>query len=235
MSKNNTVKRLTINYIYPHKFSILIALIMMIISAASTGLHAWLVRPALDDVLIKGDRQMLFLIPIAIIITTLCKGIATYLHSFQMSKVSHRIIANLQSEMFNKLMLFNLKFFSESKTGNLIWKFDLESSAPRRGMVYTKQDIKNPPRLFFSSYKKLISLNADSGKLIKTFGKNGFARLKRPSITALRCLERTAEYYNFTSLRMDRKELDLPNPLEYLYFLVVHNLPAQNGTLNRKC
>ena len=32
---------------------------MMIISAAATGLHAWLVRPALDEVLIKGDKEML--------------------------------------------------------------------------------------------------------------------------------------------------------------------------------
>ena len=119
-NNKSTVQRLIKNYILPHKLSILFALVMMIVSAGATGLHAWLVRPALDEVLIKGDRQMLYLIPIAIIITTLCKGIATYIHSFQMSKVSHRIIANLQSEMFSKLMLFNLRFFSESKTGNLI-------------------------------------------------------------------------------------------------------------------
>ena len=119
-NNKSTVQRLIKNYILPHKLSILFALVMMIVSAGATGLHAWLVRPALDEVLIKGDRQMLYLIPIAIIITTLCKGIATYLHSFQMSKVSHHIIANLQSEMFSKLMLFNLRFFSESKTGNLI-------------------------------------------------------------------------------------------------------------------
>ena len=45
---------------------------MMIISAAATGLHAWLVRPALDEVLIKGNKNA-FLIPIAIIIVTLIK------------------------------------------------------------------------------------------------------------------------------------------------------------------
>ena len=42
-------------------------LIMMIISAGATGLHAWLVSPALDEVLIKGNKEMLFLIPIEII------------------------------------------------------------------------------------------------------------------------------------------------------------------------
>ena len=119
-SNKKIVKRLTWNYIFPHKFKILFALIMMIVSAAATGMHAWLVRPALDEVLINGNREMLFLIPIAIIIVTLFKGIATYLHSFQMSKIAHTIVAKLQSEMFEKLMYFNLKFFNDSKSGNLI-------------------------------------------------------------------------------------------------------------------
>ena len=112
--------RLIKDYIFPHKFKIFLALIMMIISAAATGLHAWLVRPALDEVLIKGNKEMLFLIPFAIILVTLCKGSATYTHSFQMSKVAHLVISKLQSEMFEKLMFFNIKFYNDSKSGNLI-------------------------------------------------------------------------------------------------------------------
>jgi subfamily B ATP-binding cassette protein MsbA len=135
--KKNTIHRLINNYILPHKVSIFFALMMMIISAATTGLHAWLVRPALDDVLIKGDRQMLFLIPIAIIITTLCKGLATYLHSFQMSKVAHHVIATLQSEMFSKLMFFNLKFFGDSKSGILISRLINDTYFLRMAVVKT--------------------------------------------------------------------------------------------------
>ena len=112
--------RLIKDYIFPHKFKIFLALIMMIISAAATGLHAWLVRPALDEVLIKGNKEMLFLIPFAIILVTLCKGLATYTHSFQMSKVAHLVISKLQSEMFEKLMFFNIKFYNDAKSGNLI-------------------------------------------------------------------------------------------------------------------
>ncbi len=63
---------------------------------------------------------MLFLIPIAIIVVTLCKGLATYTHSYQMSKVAHSIIAKLQTQMFEKLMYLNMKFYNDSKSGNLI-------------------------------------------------------------------------------------------------------------------
>ena len=120
LTNKKIIFRLIKDYIFPHKFKIFLALIMMIISAASTGLHAWLVRPALDEVLIKGNKEMLFLIPIAIILVTLCKGLATYTHSFQMSKVAHLVISKLQSEMFEKLMFFNIKFYNDSKSGNLI-------------------------------------------------------------------------------------------------------------------
>ena len=112
--------RLIFEYLFDHKIKILLALVMMLISAAATGLHAWLVRPALDEVLIKGNKEMLFLIPIAIIIVTLIKGLATYTHSYQMSKVAHSIIAKLQTQMFDKLMYLNMKFYNDSKSGNLI-------------------------------------------------------------------------------------------------------------------
>ena len=120
ISRKDIIKRIIINYLLPHKLKIFLALVMMIISAGATGLHAWLVRPALDEVLIQGNKEMLFLIPLAIIIATLCKGLATYTHSFQMSKVAHTVIASLQFKMFEKLMFLNLKFFNDSKSGNLI-------------------------------------------------------------------------------------------------------------------
>ena len=137
--KENTNKkiiyRLIANYIFPHKLKILFALCMMVVSAASTGIHAWLVRPALDEVLIKGNKEMLFLIPVAIIIVTMIKGISTFLHSFHMSKVAHSVIAKLQSEMFEKLMYFNLKFFNDSKSGSLISRLINDTYFLRQAIV----------------------------------------------------------------------------------------------------
>ena len=63
INNKKLVQRLIKNYILPLKSNILFASVMMIISAGATGLHAWLVQPALDEVLIKGNKDMLFLIP----------------------------------------------------------------------------------------------------------------------------------------------------------------------------
>lgn len=135
VKKKSVTNRIVFNYLSEHKLKIILALIMMVISAGATGLHAWLVRPALDEVLIKGNKQMLFLIPIAIIVVTLCKGLATYTHSYQMSKVAHSVISKLQQQMFDRLMYFNLKFYNESKSGNLISRLINDTHYLRQAII----------------------------------------------------------------------------------------------------
>ena len=135
IKKQSVTSRIIFKYLLEHRLKIFLALVMMIISAAATGLHAWLVRPALDEVLIKGNKEMLFLIPIAIIIVTLIKGLSTYTHSYQMSKVAHSIIAKLQIQMFEKLMYLDLKFYSDSKSGNLISRLINDTHYLRQAIV----------------------------------------------------------------------------------------------------
>ena len=135
IKEQSVTSRIVFKYLLEHRLKIFLALVMMVISAAATGLHAWLVRPALDEVLIKGNKEMLFLIPIAIIIVTLIKGLATYTHSYQMSKVAHSIIAKLQIQMFEKLMYLDLKFYSDSKSGNLISRLINDTHYLRQAIV----------------------------------------------------------------------------------------------------
>ena len=71
-----------------------------------------------------------------------------------------------------------------AKTGEHIWELKLDSNSPRRGMLYLDSLNEQPSKIIFSSYKKLISINASNGKFIKNFGKNGIVELKRPSITS---------------------------------------------------
>ena len=155
-NNKSTVQRLIKHYILSHTSSILFALVMMIISAGIIGLHAWLVRPALDDVLIRGDRQMLLLIPLAIIITTIFKGCATYLHFVAMHKVTHRIISTLQSEMFSKLMFFNLKFYSESKTGNLISRLINDTNFLRLAIIKSITGVIKEPLVILFLFGNMI-------------------------------------------------------------------------------
>ena len=67
IKSSSLIKRIVKDYISSHTSTIVYALTMMIVSSAATGFHAWLVQPALDDVLINSNKNMLVLIPIIII------------------------------------------------------------------------------------------------------------------------------------------------------------------------
>ena len=65
----------------------------------------------------------------------------------------------------------------DGKSGKLIWKSDkFTSSVARRGLIYHKNKNDKIPRLIFSNRERLISLNADNGKMIKSFDGDGQVR-----------------------------------------------------------
>ena len=102
-------------------------------------------------------------------------------------KIDKEVAYDIQSNAIvaeNKIIIpsYNKKIIClDAITGELLWEFKLKDGSPRRGMVYKKNDTS---KIFFSSYKKLISVNVKDGKINKDFGKNGIVKLKRPSLTS---------------------------------------------------
>jgi quinoprotein glucose dehydrogenase len=67
----------------------------------------------------------------------------------------------------------------EPETGKEIWRYELpEGLASFRGVSYWPGDGGVPPRILFTSLKKLIALDAKTGKLDIEFGNNGHVDLQ---------------------------------------------------------
>ena len=62
----------------------------------------------------------------------------------------------------------------EPETGREVWSYEApEGLASFRGVAYWPGDGNNPPRILFTSLKKLYGLNARTGKIDPGFGKEG--------------------------------------------------------------
>ena len=62
----------------------------------------------------------------------------------------------------------------EPESGKEIWEYPVTGGAPsRRGVAYWPGDGSNPPRILFTAGRRLIALNANTGKLDPGFGKEG--------------------------------------------------------------
>ena len=128
------LKRLINNYVKKHYKKLFFALLCMVIVSATTAIHAWMMQPVLDDIFLNKNSKMLFLLPIAIILISIFKGIASYFQSILMNFIGFRIVADVQTEMFSSIIKCDLSFFSETNSGTLISRFIADVGSLTRGV-----------------------------------------------------------------------------------------------------
>ena len=112
---------------FEYKIKMIIAVFCMIIAALCTGFHAWLVKPALDQVLVNANKFYLYFIPGAILVTGLIKGLATYTQVTSLQFMSHRIIEKLRKDVFHNLINLHYGFFVQNRTGSLITRITTDT------------------------------------------------------------------------------------------------------------
>src|SRR4030042_96208 len=104
----------------PYWIKLALAMICMVFVSLLTAGQAFLVKPALDDVFLKKDMRILFLLPFAIVLLFFIKGIFDYGQAYLMNFVGLRIVADMREKLYNHLQNLSLSFFTKTPTGVLI-------------------------------------------------------------------------------------------------------------------
>ena len=103
-----------------HWGALALAGICMTIMAGGEAATAWLMKPAIDDVIINRDRTMLIVIPIAIFAVFFIKGAAMYVQGYLMNRVGRSIIREFRNKLYGHIHELPLSFFHSEKTGVLM-------------------------------------------------------------------------------------------------------------------
>lgn len=114
------LKRLTKFYIKPQLKTLAVAIILMIIIAATTSSYAYLVKDVMDQIFLKKDKQMLAILPFCVIIITFIKNLALYFQTSIMQNFAARITTNLQKDIFSGLISLDLKKFNKTHTASML-------------------------------------------------------------------------------------------------------------------
>lgn len=117
------VRRLIADYMKPHLGRIVLAILCMALAAGATAALAKLMEPIINDVFTARDATMLVPISMAVLAVFLAKGMGTYGQAVLMSDVGRRIIAELQAQMFGRLMHADVAAFHDVASGKLVSRF----------------------------------------------------------------------------------------------------------------
>ena len=107
----------------PHRNKLIVALISMVVLAICMSLSAYYIQPLFDVGLIGKKIGVLNTIVLAFIGVTIIKSIANYYQSYFMEYVGQRIVADLQQDLYKRLLVQDLHFYQQNPTATLTSRF----------------------------------------------------------------------------------------------------------------
>jgi subfamily B ATP-binding cassette protein MsbA len=122
-STKQLLKRLWRDYLAAFQKRMWLAGILMIIVAGTTAANAWLMQPVLDDIFLRKDQSMLYVIPIAVLVIFTLKSFATYGQNLILQLMGQRILATMQQQLYRHVIHADIGLFSQASSGRLISRF----------------------------------------------------------------------------------------------------------------
>jgi len=120
MSNIEILKRLYKDYTKKYLNQILISVFFSLLLAASTSSVAYLLDPAIKELFINQDQNLIFVIPGLIVLAFFVKGGSLYLAKVIMINVSENVRKDIQVDMFASIIKADTKLIDSKHSGKFI-------------------------------------------------------------------------------------------------------------------
>jgi subfamily B ATP-binding cassette protein MsbA len=104
----------------PYRSKLIIAMVGMVIVAGFNAVQAYMVKPLLDEIFVNKDKALLNILPLALLIIFLIKGVFYFIYSYLLEWVGQCVIRDLRNSIYAHLNRLSLSFFHHTPTGELI-------------------------------------------------------------------------------------------------------------------
>ncbi len=120
MTNLEILKRLYKNYTRKFIGKIFLSILFSILVAISTSAIAYLLDPAIEKIFIEKNKELMLLIPIAIIIAFAVKGTSLYLAKVTLIKVGGEILKILQMQVMQSVLSSSVESIDKKHSGKIL-------------------------------------------------------------------------------------------------------------------
>lgn len=146
-----------IRYLKPYIHHFIIAIVAMLILAATTAIYSYLVGPLLKFLFLGADsdnsrlfefitifapglreepERMIYFLPIFILIVGLLKGISYAIQFYEMGYIGQKVIYDLRKELFERLTVQDISFFWSRSSGDLTSRITSDCEKVEQSVTY---------------------------------------------------------------------------------------------------
>jgi len=123
MTKLELVNRIFKTQVKKYIPELSITFIFIVLTSLTTAATAWLLDPAIKEIFENKNKQMLYLIPVAIVFTFIIKAFSIYGTRIITIKVGIKIIKNIQTLMAQKFLLSDISHITKKHSGKYLSNF----------------------------------------------------------------------------------------------------------------
>ena len=127
--------------VLPYWPRVLLAIVAGLVISGLNASMAWLAKPAMDDVLIKKDASLLVLLPLALFIIFLGRGIFTFFQEYLMQSASQKLVMHLRNGLYSRSLELPMGYFGKNSSGEMISKVINDVTALQNLLIFTVKDL----------------------------------------------------------------------------------------------
>jgi len=124
----------------PYVWRLVIAVVCGAVLSVINGAIAWFIKPALDSFFSERLSFFLLLMPIGVILLFLMRGAFTYLTNYLMSSVGAKIVTTLRKDIYDKLLVLPISFYTKTSSGSLVSKLLNDLGVLHATVAFTIRD-----------------------------------------------------------------------------------------------
>jgi subfamily B ATP-binding cassette protein MsbA len=109
-----------IPYYKDYKKQFIYAVIGMVMVSAGTSGTAYVIKPVLDDIFVSKSKEMLYLLPLAIVFLYALKGFGRYIQTYYIAYIGSDIIRRVRNKFLKHILQQDLNFFHGKHGGELL-------------------------------------------------------------------------------------------------------------------
>jgi ATP-binding cassette, subfamily B, bacterial MsbA len=137
----NVLSRLLRDFGLEHKWSYVAGAAMLAIGAGTTALAAGLLRPTLNGMATAARFPEMRFLAFAVLGLFVLRGLATYGALILLSRTGNRIVATVQTRVFDHLLRQNLLYFQDRHSSEFIARLSLAANGVRDSLQVLVQGL----------------------------------------------------------------------------------------------
>lgn len=118
--KGAGVYRRLLGYSFAQWPLLLVAIVCMVITAATEPAFAALMKPMLDGSFVDRDPQALKWVPVLMLLIFFARGVSGFLSSYYMARVARGVIQHLRKQVFDQYLALPTSTFDKTAKGELL-------------------------------------------------------------------------------------------------------------------